>query len=106
MPGMRHPSRRRHISPEEPKESRRTLGRPRTMLRTTLVPCIAALVVAQNTLAQADCTLSASGDDDGPAFAAAVRSCDTTVVPAGTTLSVGSALNLTGLTNKHIVSDK
>ncbi|KZV67880.1 glycoside hydrolase family 28 protein [Peniophora sp. CONT] len=72
------------------------------MLRNALVPFATALVVAQGVFAQAGCTLSASGDDDGPAFAAAVRSCDTTVIPKGTTLSVGSALNLTGLTNKHI----
>ena len=73
------------------------------MLRTPLVPIAAALALLQGVFAQAGCTLSASGNDDGPALAAAVRSCDTTVIPAGTTLSVGSALNLTGLANKHIV---
>lgn len=74
-----------------------------TMLQSALVPLVIALIVARGALAQAECTLTASGDDDGPAFAAAVRSCETTTVPAGTTLSVGSALNLTGLSNKHIV---
>ena len=51
------------------------------------------------------CTLTASGSDDAPAFlsAAADSSCPTVTIPSGTTLSIQSKLNMTGISNKHIV---
>jgi galacturan 1,4-alpha-galacturonidase len=51
------------------------------------------------------CTLSAAGPgkDDAPAFLSAVRTCDTAVVPHGTTLNISTPLNMTGVNNKHIV---
>ena len=51
------------------------------------------------------CTLQASGGDDAPAFLDAVAdaSCPTVTIPAGTTLSIRSNMNMTGTTNKHIV---
>ncbi|EIN06930.1 hypothetical protein PUNSTDRAFT_105379 [Punctularia strigosozonata HHB-11173 SS5] len=50
------------------------------------------------------CTLAAagSGKDDAPAFLAAVKSCDTTIVPKGVTLNISSPLDMTGINNKHI----
>ncbi|KAH9856716.1 glycoside hydrolase family 28 protein [Lenzites betulinus] len=50
------------------------------------------------------CTLTASGSDDAPAFleAAADPSCLTVTIPAGTTLSIQSKLNMTGTSNKHL----
>lgn len=50
------------------------------------------------------CTLKSSGDDDGPAFAAALLSakCLTVDIPAGTTLNIASPLNTTQTNNKHI----
>ena len=52
----------------------------------------------------ATCTLAASGGDDAPAFVKAVRTCDTVIVPKDTTLSIGTRMNMTGVSNKHIVS--
>ena len=51
------------------------------------------------------CTLTASGSDDAPAFlsATADSSCPTVTIPSGTTLSIQSKLNMTGISNKHIV---
>ena len=56
--------------------------------------------------AEASCTLSASGGDDASAFlsAAADASCPTVTIPSGTTLSIRSKLNMTGISDKHIVS--
>jgi galacturan 1,4-alpha-galacturonidase len=56
-------------------------------------------------LQDASCTLSTSGGDDGPAFVAAAlsSSCPTVTVPVGTTLSIATKMNMTGLSNKHIV---
>ena len=53
----------------------------------------------------ASCTLTASGSDDAPAFLAAAASsnCPTVTIPSGTTLSIQSKLNMTGISNKHIV---
>jgi galacturan 1,4-alpha-galacturonidase len=50
------------------------------------------------------CTLTSSGGDDGPAFAAAILSdqCSTVNVPSGTTLSIASPLNTTAAYNKNI----
>ncbi|KAM5544937.1 hypothetical protein V8D89_001048 [Ganoderma adspersum] len=50
------------------------------------------------------CTLTASGSDDAPAFlsAAADSSCPTVTIPSGTTLSIQSKLNMTGISNKYI----
>lgn len=52
----------------------------------------------------ATCTLAASGGDDAPAFVKAVRTCDTVIVPKDTTISIGTRVNMTGVSNKHIVS--
>ncbi|KAI0352041.1 glycoside hydrolase family 28 protein [Trametes cingulata] len=54
--------------------------------------------------ASGTCTLTASGSDDAPAFlkAAADSSCTTVTIPSGTTLSIQSKMNMTGLANKHI----
>jgi hypothetical protein len=51
------------------------------------------------------CTIKATGGDDGPAFQALVHnaSCSTITVPKGTTLSIHTKMNMTGLLNKHIV---
>ena len=51
------------------------------------------------------CTLSSSGGDDAPAFlkAAGDPSCATVLVPATTTLNIETKMNMTGLSNKHIV---
>ena len=56
--------------------------------------------------ASGTCTLTASVGDDAPAFlkAAADPSCATVAIPAGTTLSIHTKMNMTGLSNKHIVS--
>ncbi|KAI9320295.1 pectin lyase fold/virulence factor [Zopfochytrium polystomum] len=48
------------------------------------------------------CTLSASGGDDGPALAAALKGCATVTVPSGVTLAIKTALNTTGLANVHL----
>lgn len=55
--------------------------------------------------ASGTCTLSASGSDDAPAFlnSASDSSCSTITIPSGTTLSIRSKMNMTGLTDKHIV---
>ncbi|EIM80548.1 glycoside hydrolase family 28 protein [Stereum hirsutum FP-91666 SS1] len=50
----------------------------------------------------ASCSLTASGGDDAPAFLNAVKSCDTTTIPLGTTLSIATPLNMSGLQDKHI----
>ncbi|KII95596.1 glycoside hydrolase family 28 protein [Plicaturopsis crispa FD-325 SS-3] len=52
--------------------------------------------------ASASCTLSASGGDDSPQLLAAVQSCPVTVISSGTTLNIGTRLNMTGVTDKHI----
>ncbi|KAK7458722.1 hypothetical protein VKT23_009722 [Stygiomarasmius scandens] len=49
------------------------------------------------------CTIKASGGDDGPALVAAVKSCKTVTIPCGTTLSIQSAMDMTGLKNVDIV---
>ncbi len=66
-----------------------------------------SLMVAGGLTAEAEaCTLTASGSDDAPAFlkAAADSSCSTVTIPAGTTLSIETKMNMTSLLNKHIVS--
>ena len=80
-----------------------------TSFLTGVVTLAVALVKANaNPLASAagTCTLSAGGSDDAPAFlkAAADPSCSTVVIPQSTTLNIASRLNMTGLSNKHIVS--
>ena len=52
---------------------------------------------------EASCTLTASGGDDAPQFLSAVASCPTVTIPKSTTLNIATRLNMTGLTNKHIV---
>ncbi|KAI0043763.1 glycoside hydrolase family 28 protein [Auriscalpium vulgare] len=48
------------------------------------------------------CTLRASGGDDGPALKAAAQRCSTVLIPNGVILSIGTALDMTGLRNTHI----
>lgn len=65
---------------------------------------IAALAVRSVYAAQeASCTLTASGGDDGPLFLNAVKTCTTVTIPKNTTLNIASALNMTGVVDKHIV---
>lgn len=54
---------------------------------------------------QASCTLAAAGagKDDAPAFLAAVKSCSTTTIPAGTTLNISTKMDMRGLADRHIV---
>lgn len=53
------------------------------------------------------CTVSplGTGKDDAPGFLAMVKSsaCSTIEIPTGKTLNISSAMDLTGLQNKHIV---
>ncbi|KAJ6598653.1 pectin lyase fold/virulence factor [Mycena sp. CBHHK59/15] len=51
------------------------------------------------------CTLTAGGGDDSPQFLTAMQACSTVVIPASTTLNISTRLNMTGLTNKHLVSE-
>ena len=60
-------------------------------------------VLTEEPKSESSCTVSATGGDDGPSFLNAVKTCSTTIIPSGTTLSIGSNLNMTGLSNKHIV---
>jgi hypothetical protein len=50
------------------------------------------------------CTLTASGGDDAPHFLKAVHDCATVTIPAKSTLSIQTRMNMTGLRSKHIVS--
>lgn len=52
----------------------------------------------------ASCTLKASGGDDASAFLNAVNHCSTVVIPEQTTLNISTRLNMTGIRDKHIVS--
>ncbi|KAH8827874.1 glycoside hydrolase family 28 protein [Flagelloscypha sp. PMI_526] len=51
---------------------------------------------------QRDCTLSASGGDDGPAFVNAAKSCSKVTIPVGTTLNISTLMTMTGLKNTYI----
>ncbi|ETW74816.1 glycoside hydrolase family 28 protein, partial [Heterobasidion irregulare TC 32-1] len=42
------------------------------------------------------------GGDDAPAFVKAVWTCDTVIVPKDTTIGIGTRMNMTGVSNKHI----
>ncbi|KAI0308754.1 glycoside hydrolase family 28 protein [Amylostereum chailletii] len=46
--------------------------------------------------------MAASGGDDAPAFLDAMQTCDTVVIPSDTIISIGTRLNMTGVTDKHI----
>lgn len=70
----------------------------------TVLGVATALLAADAAVAQTGCTLSASGGDDAPALLKAVQSCATTTIPLGTTLNIATRMNMTGLTNKRIVS--
>ncbi|KAF9529744.1 glycoside hydrolase family 28 protein [Crepidotus variabilis] len=52
--------------------------------------------------AASNCTLLASGGDDGPSLLKAVQSCSTITIPKSTTLNIESRLNMTGVADKHI----
>jgi hypothetical protein len=62
------------------------------------------LTAVSHVAAQTSCTVSARGGDDAPRLLQAVHSCATTVIPAGTTLNIATRMNMTGLSNKRIVS--
>jgi polygalacturonase len=62
------------------------------------------LTAVAHIAAQTGCTLSARGGDDAPQLLQAVRSCATTLIPEGTTLNIATRMNMTGLSNKRIVS--
>ncbi|KAF5354908.1 hypothetical protein D9756_005522 [Leucocoprinus leucothites] len=73
------------------------------MFLTRIALSVASTLVAVGTVtAQSRCTLAASGGDDAPALLRAVRSCTTTTIPKGTTLNIGTRMNMTGLTDKRI----
>ncbi|KAJ8481607.1 hypothetical protein ONZ45_g15258 [Pleurotus djamor] len=63
---------------------------------------VSLLLLVTAALAAVPCTLQASGGDDAPQFLSAVKACQTVLIPKGTTLSIGSRLDMTGLSNKHI----
>ncbi|KAI9346731.1 glycoside hydrolase family 28 protein [Zopfochytrium polystomum] len=65
---------------------------------------IFALLATAAAVEAAGCNLAASGGDDGPALAAALKSCATVTVPAGVTLAINTALDTTGLANVHLFS--
>ncbi|KAJ8583841.1 pectin lyase-like protein [Rhizopogon salebrosus TDB-379] len=72
---------------------------------TTLSVILLPLVQGLGTPRDADgvsCTVTASGGDDGPAFVDAVQRCGTVTIPAETTLSIATRMNMTGLINKNI----
>jgi hypothetical protein len=73
-------------------------------MRLTVPSLLLALSGLHAALAQS-CTLAAlgSGKDDSPQFLTAMQACSTVVVPAGTTLNISTRLNMTGLSNKHLV---
>ncbi|KAI0712787.1 pectin lyase fold/virulence factor [Cerioporus squamosus] len=82
-----------------------------TMQPTLICLCALAVTVhvvsgspALDKRASGTCTLAASGSDDAPALlaSAADPSCATVVIPSGTTLSIRSKMNMTGVTDKHI----
>jgi hypothetical protein len=88
------------------------------MLFTKLValgPCLslapaaaAATAAAVLERATAPCTVTAAGagKDDAPSLVSAMQSCATVTVAAGTTLNISSKMNMTGLSNRHLVSER
>lgn len=50
------------------------------------------------------CTLKATGGDDAPQFLKAIKTCPTVTIPASTTLSIQTRMDMTGLRDRHIVS--
>ncbi|KAF7782744.1 CAZyme family GH28 [Agaricus bisporus var. burnettii] len=71
-------------------------------LKKILLGTAAILTAVGRIAAQRGCTLSAQGGDDAPQLLRAVRSCDTTRIPKGTTLNIATRMNMTGLSNKKI----
>ncbi|KAH8103465.1 glycoside hydrolase family 28 protein [Cristinia sonorae] len=51
------------------------------------------------------CSLTASGSDDAPAFLRAIQdtSCSTVLIPATTILDIKTRMNMTGVSDKHII---
>ena len=78
-------------------------SRRKSTMRFQLTTGFFALLAAR-AIAAADCTLDQTGADDAPAFLAAATDCDTITIPADTTLNISTRLNMTGLSNTHIVS--
>ncbi|KAI0067607.1 glycoside hydrolase family 28 protein [Artomyces pyxidatus] len=71
------------------------------LVASTLAALLSAVAVPSPDIA--DCIVRrARGRDDGPAFARAVERCETVVVPKGETIVIATALNMTGLRDKHI----
>ena len=69
---------------------------------------LAALVSALSSHHQppdpTECTLFASGGDDGSAFLHATQHCREVTIPKHTTLNISTRLNMTELKETHIVS--
>ncbi|KAJ8697043.1 hypothetical protein PTI98_006852 [Pleurotus ostreatus] len=63
---------------------------------------LSVLIFIHACLAAVPCTLQATGGDDAPQLLSAMQSCSVVTVPKGVTLSVGTRLNMTGLSNKHL----
>ncbi|KAF9501315.1 glycoside hydrolase family 28 protein [Pleurotus eryngii] len=63
---------------------------------------LSVLIFIHACLAALPCTLQATGGDDAPQLLSAMQSCSVVTIPKGVTLSVGTRLNMTGLSNKHL----
>lgn len=76
-----------------------------TALGVFFLPLVQCSGAPQNANS-ASCTITTSGGDDGPAFVDAVQRCDTVTIPAETTLSIATRMDMTGLNNKNIVCNR
>jgi galacturan 1,4-alpha-galacturonidase len=75
----------------------------------SLAPAVViAAAAAVSERATTPCTLTAAGagKDDAPSLVSAMQSCATVTVAAGTTLNISSKMNMTGLSNRHLVSER
>ncbi|KAF9243220.1 glycoside hydrolase family 28 protein [Melanogaster broomeanus] len=72
------------------------------MPRTGLLSIALLLGLARAETGATSCILTASGGDDGPIFVEAVQRCAVVTVPPETTLSVASAMNMSGLNDMII----
>lgn len=89
-----------------PSPSKKILKMRLHILLSVLVysAVLEANVLKSKRVTEASCELTASSSDDAPQFLAAAASCDTVIIPAGTTLNIETRLDMTGLSNLNIVS--
>ncbi|KAG9221252.1 hypothetical protein CCMSSC00406_0008913 [Pleurotus cornucopiae] len=79
------------------------MARPvRIPIRLMLSRFLCVLAFIHACLAAVPCTLQATGGDDAPQLLSAMQSCSVVTVAKGVTLSIGTRLNMTGLSNKHL----